>query len=173
MFGLDMGLSERDAAILADELGDRGAAVGMPRALGGLPYDELGVTGFGVAEAADAAAQAIGLSLAGARIAIQGFGAVGQAAALRLQELGATVVAVSTARGAVIDPDGVDVRTQCLVVLGLFERQERHPYVLPLHGLAAVAAIALAARLFGTEAVLSAETGGMQDLFRRPDAPQG
>lgn len=37
----------------------------------------------------------------------------------------------------------------------------------------ALAAIALAARLFGTEAVLSADTGGMQDLFRRPDEPQG
>lgn len=111
VFGLDMGLSERDAAVLADELGDRGAAVGLPRALGGLPYDELGVTGFGVAEAADAAAQAIGLPLQGARVAIQGFGAVGQAAALRLRELGATVVAISTAQGAVIDPDGVDLDT--------------------------------------------------------------
>lgn len=109
VFGLDMGLSERDAAILADELGDRGAAVGLPRALGGLPYDELGVTGFGVAEATDAAAAAIGLPLQGARVAIQGFGAVGQAAALRLRELGALVVAVATAQGAVIDPEGVDL----------------------------------------------------------------
>ena len=109
VFGLDMGLNERDAAILADELGDRGAAVGLPRALGGLPYDELGVTGFGVAEAADAAAEAIGLPLQGAKVCIQGFGAVGQAAAVRLHELGAVVIAVSTSQGAVIDPDGVDV----------------------------------------------------------------
>ena len=89
VFGLDMGLTEKDAAIFVDELGDRGAAVGLPRALGGLPYDELGVTGYGVAEAADAAAQAIDLPIAGARVAIQGFGAVGQAAAERLVELGA------------------------------------------------------------------------------------
>lgn len=109
VFGLDMGLDERDAAILADELGDRGAAVGLPRALGGLPYDELGVTGFGVAEATEAAAQVIGLPMQGARIAIQGFGAVGQAAAARLQELGAIVIAVSTAQGAVIDANGIDV----------------------------------------------------------------
>ena len=109
VFGLDMGLNERDAAILADELGDRGAAVGLPRALGGLPYDELGVTGFGVAEATEAAAQAIGLPMQGARIAIQGFGAVGQAAAARLKDLGAIVIAVSTAQGAVIDVDGIDV----------------------------------------------------------------
>ena len=87
VFGLDMGLSEQDAAVLLDELGDRGAAVGLPRALGGLPYDELGVTGFGVAEAADAAATESGWQLAGSRVAIQGFGAVGEAAARRFVEL--------------------------------------------------------------------------------------
>ncbi|MDB5910807.1 MAG: glutamate dehydrogenase, partial [Massilia sp.] len=109
VFGLDMGLTERDAAIFVDELRDRGAAVGLPRQLGGLPYDELGATGYGVAEVADAAAAAIGLGLAGARVAIQGFGAVGQAAAERFKQLGAVVVAVSTASGAVHDPDGLDV----------------------------------------------------------------
>jgi glutamate dehydrogenase (NAD(P)+) len=111
VFGLDMGLAEGDAAILADELGDRGAAVGLPRALGGLPYDELGVTGFGVAEAADAACAATGIALAGARVAIQGFGAVGTAAARRLRELGAVIVAASTAQGWVHDPGGLDVDT--------------------------------------------------------------
>lgn len=109
VLGLDMGLTEKDAATFVDELGDRGAAVGLPRELGGLPYDELGVTGYGVAEAADAAAQAIDLPIVGARVAVQGFGAVGQAAGERLVELGAVVTAVSTARGAVIDPDGLDV----------------------------------------------------------------
>jgi glutamate dehydrogenase (NAD(P)+) len=109
VFGLDMGLTEQDAAILLDELGGRGAAVGLPRELGGLPYDELGVTGFGVAEAADAAATACGWALAGSRVAIQGFGAVGAAAAKRFVELGATVVAVATAAGAVHDPGGLDV----------------------------------------------------------------
>ncbi len=109
VFGLDMGLSERDAAIFVDELGDRGAAVGLPSELGGLPYDQLGVTGFGVAEAADAAARAIGLPIGGATVAIQGFGAVGQAAARRLVELGAVITAVSTTSGAVLDPGGLDI----------------------------------------------------------------
>lgn len=67
------------------------------------------MTGFGVAEAADAAARAIDLPIAGARVAIQGFGAVGQAAAERLVELGAVLTAVATSNGAVIDPDGLDV----------------------------------------------------------------
>ncbi|WP_031469001.1 Glu/Leu/Phe/Val family dehydrogenase [Sciscionella sediminilitoris] len=109
VFGLDMGLTEDDAAIIQDELGDRGAAVGTPAHLGGVAYDRLGVTGFGVAEAADAGAALIGLPLSGARIAIQGYGAVGRAAAERFTALGATIVAVSTARGAVHDPAGLDV----------------------------------------------------------------
>lgn len=109
VMGLDMGLTEDDAAIIQDELGDRGAAVGTPDHLGGVAYDKLGVTGYGVAEAADSAAQHLQLPLSGARVALQGFGAVGRAAAVRFAELGATVVAVSTARGALHDPAGLDV----------------------------------------------------------------
>ncbi|MCW7942813.1 glutamate dehydrogenase [Streptomyces hygroscopicus] len=109
VMGLDMGLTEDDAAIIQDELGDRGAAVGTPAHLGGVAYDKLGVTGYGVAEAADAAAGHLQLPLSGARVAIQGFGAVGRAAATRFAELGATVVAVSTAKGSLHDPTGLDV----------------------------------------------------------------
>jgi glutamate dehydrogenase (NAD(P)+) len=60
VFGLDMGLTEDDAAVIQDELGDRGASVGTPRELGGVPYDQWGVTGYGVAEAADAAGRRSG-----------------------------------------------------------------------------------------------------------------
>lgn len=109
VFGLDMGLTERDSAIIVDELGDLGAAVGLPGELGGFPYDEFGVTGYGVAEATDAAAGFLALNLASSRVVIQGFGAVGQAAAIRLRELGAGVVAVSTESGTVHDPNGLDV----------------------------------------------------------------
>jgi glutamate dehydrogenase (NAD(P)+) len=107
--GLDMGMTERDAAVIQDELGDRGAAVGVPEELGGVPYDQLGITGYGVAESVDAALRRSGRTVKGARVAFQGFGAVGMAAARRLDELGATVVALSTARGGVHDPDGLDV----------------------------------------------------------------
>ncbi|HEV7788108.1 MAG TPA: Glu/Leu/Phe/Val dehydrogenase dimerization domain-containing protein [Pseudonocardia sp.] len=107
--GLDMGMTEHDAAIIQDELGDRGAAVGVPEELGGVPYDELGVTGYGVAESVDAALRRAGRSVKGARVAFQGFGAVGVAAARRLDEMGATVVALSTSRGGVHDPGGLDV----------------------------------------------------------------
>ncbi|MFC0529802.1 Glu/Leu/Phe/Val family dehydrogenase [Phytohabitans kaempferiae] len=110
VFGLDMGLTERDAAIIADELGP-GTAVGTPADLGGLPYDQLGITGYGVAEAADSAAAWLGRPLAGSRVAIQGFGAVGRAAARRVSELGGTVVAISTVRGGLHRAGGLDVAT--------------------------------------------------------------
>jgi glutamate dehydrogenase (NAD(P)+) len=109
VFGLDMGLTEDDAAIVQDELGDRGAAVGTPAALGGVPYDAWGVTGYGVAEATDAALGHRGGSLDGARVVVQGFGAVGAAAARRLAQLGANVVAVSTAHGTLHDEGGLDI----------------------------------------------------------------
>ncbi|MGW1678095.1 Glu/Leu/Phe/Val family dehydrogenase [Saccharopolyspora sp. NPDC002376] len=107
--GLDMGMTEHDAAIIQDELGDRGAAVGVPETLGGVPYDQLGVTGHGVAEAVEAALTHQGRDIKGARVAVQGFGAVGAAAAKRLHELGAQLVALSTIEGSVHDPDGLDV----------------------------------------------------------------
>lgn len=107
VFGLDMGLTENDAAIIVDELGDRGSAVGTPYELGGVPYDQLGITGYGVAEVVDQAAGRQGLQ--GSRVAVQGFGAVGHAAASRLHELGYQVVAISTAQGAIADPNGLDI----------------------------------------------------------------
>lgn len=109
VLGLDMGLNERDAAVVQDELGDRGAAVGSPYELGGVPYDQLGLTGFGVAESAEVACELADIELKGATVAIQGFGAVGHAAAKRFVELGARVVAVSSIHGALHDPDGIDV----------------------------------------------------------------
>jgi glutamate dehydrogenase (NAD(P)+) len=109
VFGLDMGLQESDAAVILDELGDRGGVVGTPHSLGGLPYDELGITGFGVAEATAEAAGKIELDLATSSVTIQGFGAVGTATARRLSELGATIVAVSTSKGILHRPDGIDI----------------------------------------------------------------
>ncbi|MDH3256642.1 MAG: Glu/Leu/Phe/Val dehydrogenase, partial [Nitrospinota bacterium] len=50
--GPDMGTDEQSMAWVHEEIG---RAVGLPRMLGGLPLDELGMTGFGVAVAADVA----------------------------------------------------------------------------------------------------------------------
>lgn len=106
VFGLDMGLTEDDAAVIVDELG-RGTSMGTPHELGGIPYDKLGITGFGVAEVVDQAARAH--NLVGTDVAVQGFGAVGHATVSRLSELGYNVVAISTAKGAIADSNGLDV----------------------------------------------------------------
>lgn len=126
VFGLDVGLTEDDAAILEDEIGGRGGAVGTPYALGGLPYDQLGVTGYGVAETVDAAAQHAGRDTAALRVSIQGFGAVGAATARRLADLGATVVAISTSQGGLHNPDGLDVEQ-------LLKQRDQHGDALVAH----------------------------------------
>jgi glutamate dehydrogenase (NAD(P)+) len=77
--------------------------------LGGLPYDELGITGYGVAEAAECAAPYRGIDLPGATVSIQGFGAVGAFAAKFMKAKGSKVVAVSSVEGAIFDPQGLDV----------------------------------------------------------------
>jgi glutamate dehydrogenase (NAD(P)+) len=90
-------------------LDEIGRAVGLPAELGGLPLDELGMTGFGVARAAEVAADRMGLELEGARVVVQGYGAVGRHAARFLAAEGAVLVATSDSRGAVADPDGLDL----------------------------------------------------------------
>ncbi len=104
--GPDMGTSETSMAYVHDEIG---RAVGLPGVLGGIPLDELGATGFGVAICADVLSEAKILDLAGARTVIQGFGAVGSNAALALSERGAVIVAVSDIKGATWEPGGLDV----------------------------------------------------------------
>jgi glutamate dehydrogenase (NAD(P)+) len=104
--GPDMGTDEKCMAIVFDEIG---RAVGLPAELGGLPLDQLGATGFGVAEAAEVVAGHIGLDLDGARVVVQGHGAVGRHAARFLAERGAVLVATADSRGAVVDQAGLDL----------------------------------------------------------------
>jgi glutamate dehydrogenase/leucine dehydrogenase len=79
------------------------------RCWGGIPLDAIGATGLGLAASAQAVEEAGYLQLAGARVAVQGFGAVGGHAARFLAELGAVVVAASDSAGAVVNPEGLDV----------------------------------------------------------------
>jgi glutamate dehydrogenase (NAD(P)+) len=85
--------------------------VGLPREIGGIPLDEIGATGWGLAHAADVAARYCHLTLRGARVAIQGFGAVGKHAARFLANQGAVLVAASDSHGTVHDPNGLDLGT--------------------------------------------------------------
>jgi glutamate dehydrogenase (NAD(P)+) len=106
IFGPDMGTDEQCMAWVHDEIG---RAVGLPRELGGIPLDEIGATGWGLAHATEVALQDAGFPLAGARVAIQGFGAVGRNAMRFLGERGAVLVAASDTGGTLHDPDGIDI----------------------------------------------------------------
>ena len=104
--GPDMGTDETAMAWVRDEIG---RAVGLPRELGGIPLDEIGATGWGLAAAAEAAQAYSDVSLSGARVAVQGFGAVGQHGARFLAQKGAKLVATSDSRGTISDPAGLDI----------------------------------------------------------------
>ena len=104
--GPDMGADELAMGWIKDETG---RAVGLPREVGGIPLDEIGATGFGLAVAIDVAREHIGLPLAGARIVVQGFGSVGKHAARFLAEKGAVLVAASDTSGTIADEDGLDL----------------------------------------------------------------
>ncbi len=104
--GPDMGTDEIAMGWIQDEIG---RAVGLPRALGGIPLDEIGATGFGLSVAIEVAAKTISLTLQGARVAIQGFGAVGKPAARFLARKGCRVVACSDTRGTVSSAGGLDI----------------------------------------------------------------
>ncbi len=104
--GPDMGTDELCIGWIRDETG---RALGVPAAIGGIPVDEIGATGFGIAACVDVAREFVGLELKGARVVVQGFGAVGRHAARFLAEKGAVLVAASDTSGAVAHPDGLDL----------------------------------------------------------------
>jgi glutamate dehydrogenase (NAD(P)+) len=106
VFGPDMGTDETCMAWVKDEIG---RAVGLPEALGGIPLDQIGATGWGLRHAVEAAAPAAGFDLSGARVVVQGFGAVGQHAARFLGELGTVLVGAADSHGTLYDPQGLDV----------------------------------------------------------------
>ncbi len=104
--GPDMGTNEMCMGWVHDEIG---RSVGLPREIGGIPLDEIGATGFGVAVAAEVAEEFCSVKLEGARVAIQGFGAVGLHAARQLAARGAVLVAAADSRNTITNKSGIDV----------------------------------------------------------------
>jgi len=104
--GPDMGTDETCMAWIKDEIG---RSVGLPRELGGIPLDEIGATGFGLAICAEVAQEFAKLDLNGARVAIQGFGSVGQHAARFLQKRGARIIAAADSGGTIVNTSGLDL----------------------------------------------------------------
>lgn len=109
----DMGTGPREMAWIYDAYshlhGDSpGVVTGKPVELGGSP-GRVAATGRGVVLTAGWAAAEQGFELAGATVAVQGFGNVGSHAAAFFHEQGAKVVAVSGAKGGLFAGDGLDV----------------------------------------------------------------
>lgn len=106
IFGPDMGTDEICMACIKDEIG---RAVGLPAAIGGIPLDEIGATGFGLSVAVEAAASYCNLAIDGAKVAVQGFGSVGKHVARFLRDKGAVLIAASDSSATLHDAKGLDV----------------------------------------------------------------
>jgi len=110
----DMGTGEREMAWFMDTYSQQvGYAVpeivtGKPLVLGGT-VGRRAATGSGVVICLEAALAHRGRSVAGCRVAVQGFGNVGAVIAGELHERGALIVGCSDVSGGIADPAGLDV----------------------------------------------------------------
>jgi glutamate dehydrogenase (NAD(P)+) len=86
-----------------------GVVTGKPVSLGG-SLGRHDATGRGVFICTVEAARHLGMAITGARVAIQGFGNVGEAAARLFADAGAKVVAIQDETGSIHDRHGLDVR---------------------------------------------------------------
>ena len=106
IFAPDMGTDEECMSWVQDEIG---RVVALPREIGGIPLDEIGATGWGLSSVTDVALEYCDFDLKGARVVVQGFGAVGRHTARFLTDNGAVLVGAADSRGAIHNPDGLDV----------------------------------------------------------------
>lgn len=104
--GPDMGTDEVAMAWVRDEIG---RSVGLSKVLGGIPLDQIGATGYGLAICAEVAQEFADIDLKGSRVVVQGYGNVGSHVARYLEERGAVLVGASDLDGTVFDENGIDV----------------------------------------------------------------
>jgi len=112
VMGPDMGTDEECMAWIKDEINNRNVT-GLPAEAGGIPIDQIGATAWGIRHAIEVALPYCnlpeGFTLAKARLAVQGFGAVGKNAARFLVDHAAVLVGVADSQGSLYDADGLDV----------------------------------------------------------------
>jgi len=110
----DMGTDARIMAWIMDTISmhrgytEAGVVTGKPVAVGGT-LGRAEATGRGLLYIVQEAARHFGLSLDGAKVAVQGFGNVGAVAAQLLTSVGARVIAVSDSSGAIYNERGLDI----------------------------------------------------------------
>ena len=111
--GIDMGTNSQVMAWVLDTYTmhtrrtENAVVTGKPISLGG-SHGRTEATGRGILISAREAMQRLGKPLAGATLAIQGFGNVGSQSARLLHEAGARMVAVSDLKGAIRNDRGID-----------------------------------------------------------------
>ncbi|MFJ8462163.1 Glu/Leu/Phe/Val dehydrogenase [Lysinibacillus xylanilyticus] len=91
-----------------DEFNSPGFITGKPLVLGGSQGRDR-ATAQGVTIVIQEAAKKRGIELKGARVVIQGFGNAGSFLAKFMHDLGAKVIGISDAYGALHDPEGLDI----------------------------------------------------------------
>ncbi len=105
--GPDMGTDETCMAWIRDEIR---RSVGLSTVLGGIPLDQIGATGYGLAICGEVVQEfRDDMTLDGARISIQGFGNVGQHTARYLAERGAILTVATDLDGTIHNENGIDV----------------------------------------------------------------
>ena len=111
--GIDMGTNSQVMGWVLDTYSmhtrrtENAVVTGKPISLGG-SLGRQEATGRGILISAREAMQRLGKPLAGATLAIQGFGNVGSQSARLLHEAGARMVAVSDLKGAIRNDRGID-----------------------------------------------------------------
>lgn len=91
-----------------DEFNSPGFITGKPLVLGGSQGRDR-ATAQGVTIVIQEAAKKRGIDIKGARVVIQGFGNAGSFLAKFMHDLGAKVIGISDAYGALHDPEGLDI----------------------------------------------------------------
>ena len=87
-----------------------GVVTGKPIEVGG-SRGRLEATGRGCMICAQLASRHLGISLEGAKVAVQGFGNAGATSAKLLAEKGCQIIAVSDSGGGIYNPNGLDVES--------------------------------------------------------------
>ena len=110
--GPDMGTDETAMAWVRDEIR---RSVGLSSVLGGIPLDQVGATGYGLAVCAETAQEFVDFDLRGSTVCIQGFGNVGQHAARYLADdrRGAIIIAATDLDGTIYNRNGLDIDELC------------------------------------------------------------
>jgi glutamate dehydrogenase (NAD(P)+) len=114
ILGPDLGTDEQVMAWIMDTFSQQhghtvpGVVTGKPLELGG-SLGRKEATGRGVMTCVLEACRHLGMSLDGARVAVQGYGEVGRTAATIAAQSGARIVGISDVSAAISDPRGLDL----------------------------------------------------------------